>query len=254
MNVQALMMGYETPLIIVDSAHFDGTNDYMTRGAGLNGAADSKTGIVSFWVRLDGGDGTAMEVLTGVTTLAGATQRFVVVRGGTNKFSIGAWNAGGTVILDYNSSAYTAGATWLHVLASWDLSASARNLYINDVSDVNAVSTLTNDTIDYTLADWGVGANPDGSSKMNGCFAEMYFAPGQYLDFSAVYNRRKFISSGKKPVYLGSTGALPTGTAPLIYQHLDHSEAVADFATNRSTGGNFTITGTLDTASTSPSD
>jgi hypothetical protein len=39
-----------------------------------------------------------------------------------------------------------------------------------------------------------------------------------------------------------------------MYHHLDNGEAVANFATNRGTGGNFTITGTLDTASTSPSD
>ena len=90
--------------------------------------------------------------------------------------------------------------------------------------------------------------------KLKGFFAEVSFAFGQSLDFSIVSNRRKFLSAGGKPVFLGADGSLPTGTAPIIYQHLDDGEAVANFATNRGTGGDFTITGTLDTGSTSPSD
>ena len=80
-------------------------------------------------------------------------------------------------------------------------------------------------------------------SAFNGALAEVYFAPGQYLYFSIASNRRKFISRTGKPVHLGTTGMLPTGTAPLVYHHLDDAEAVANFATNRGTGGNFTITG-----------
>lgn len=40
----------------------------------------------------------------------------------------------------------------------------------------------------------------------------------------------------------------------IIYFHLDPAEAPADFATNRGTGGNFSITGALTAGSTSPSD
>jgi hypothetical protein len=131
--------------------------------------------------------------------------------------------------------------------------ATANHLYINDVDDEN-VLTFTDDTLDYTGGDWSVGARPSGNLKFDGCLSEFYFAPGQYLDFSLVANRRKFISPTGKPVQLGLTGSLPTGTAPLMYHHLDDGEAVANFATNRGTGGNFTITGTLDTAASSPSD
>ncbi|HQS59719.1 MAG: hypothetical protein B7Y56_02975 [Gallionellales bacterium 35-53-114] len=235
---------------VADAADFDGTNDYMLRGAGLTGAVDSKTGIFSAWVRLDGGDGASLTILRSTN----AINAFLVLRRTDNFFAIGGDNAAGTeILLLKTSNAYTASSTWLHLLASWDLASAAGHLYINDASDISS-PTLTNDTIDYTLANWGVGAVPGGTFLMNGCIAEMYFAPGQYLDFSVESNRRKFITAAGKPAYLGADGSIPTGTAPIMYHHLDNGEVVANFATNRGAGGNFAITGTLDAASTSPTD
>ena len=233
---------------VCDSADFDATNDYMARGAGLTGAADSKSGIFAGWLRLDGGNASQL------TLLSTASAKVTVRRNSGNTFDIILKNAAGTNILSITTStSYTSAATWLHILSSWDLSATTSTLYISDVAD-QSVTTRTDDTIDYTDTDWTVGALQPGTAKMNGCLAEVYFAPGQYLDFSVITNRRKFISSSLRPVYLGSDGSLPTGTAPLVYFHLDDGEAVANFATNRGTGGDFTITGTLATGSTSPSD
>jgi len=258
MSHAALMASYANPLLVVDSADFDGTNDYMTRGAGLTNAADSKTGILSMWVRLDtGGDFVTLAMLSSSRTAGGApTNSFVVQRSfATNRFLILARDAANTTTALHmrTFNVFNASATWLHLLASWDLAAGATHLYINDVSDRDTVSAVDTN-IDYTYADWSVGAHPDATIKFAGCIADAYFAPGQYLDFSLVANRRKFISASGKPVHLGATGALPTGVAPIVYQHLDNGEAVANFATNRGTGGNFTITGTLDTGSSSPSD
>jgi len=251
---QIIMMGPEN-LTQVDAADFDGINDYMTRGASLTGAADSKKGIFSAWIRLDGGDGTAKEVLANSTTVGGFTMRFQVLRTVGNKFQItGVNEAAATILLMDTAATYTASATWLHLLSSWDLSSGgASHIYMNDISD-KSVTTFTNDSIEFTVADWSIGAQPNGGRLLDAALAELYFAPGQYLDFSQVNNRRKFISTGGNPIHLGVTGTAPTGTAPLVYQHLDDAEAVANFATNRGTGGNFTITGTLATASTSPSD
>jgi len=241
------MASYANPMIVCDSADFDGTLNKMDRVA-LVGAADSKSAILSAWIRLDGDDGGVQRFLQGVE----GTVQFLFLRGTVNTFRISADNAASTeILLLASDTAYTTSATWLHLLVSWDLAAAAAHLYVNDVEDLAAGPTLTNDTIDYTLADWDFGV---AGALINGCLAEFYFAPGQYFDFSIVSNRRKFISASGKPVHLGTTGALPTGTAPLVYQHLDDGEAVANFATNRGTGGNFTIGGTLATGSTSPSD
>lgn len=238
----------------MDSADFDGTNDFTGRGADLTGNGDSKLGVFSGWLRLDGGDGSALRIITHATvTNAGIRVSRATFSGQANRLGVTAFNAAGTTILQLRSSvAYTASATWLHLLMSWDM-ASASHLYVSDVDRKDSV-TFTDDTIDYTQSDYGIGGATDGSDKFNGALAELYFAPGQYLDFSTEANRRKFITAGGKPVYLGPTGALPTGTAPLVYFHLDKNEAVANFATNRGTGGNFSITGTLETGSTSPSD
>lgn len=245
---RALMAGYANPLRVCDSADF--SSDYMLRGAGLTGAADSKSGVLSWWMRLDGGDGSSLHVLNSTGN------NIIALRRTDNIVGIGGENAAGTEILLLRSTGtYTAGAAWLHVLASWDLATGAGHLYINDANDLDTgTDVLTNDTIDYTVADWAVGGTPVPAATFDGCLADVYFAPGQYLDLSLVHNRRKFISASGKPVHLGTTGALPTGTAPLIYLHLDDAEAVANFATNRGTGGDFSITGTLATGSSSPSD
>ena len=243
------------PHLMVESADFDGTNDYMTLATGLTGATDSKTGILSCWARIDGGDGATRYIVIGQTT-GGSNDwwQFRLQADNTFFFRCTDNHSGADIISLGTSNAYLAGSSWIHVLASWNLSTPVMNLYVNDASD-KASGTLTNDTLDYTQDNWTVGAqNNVGSNKFNGCLAELYFAPGQYLDFSVTNNRRKFITSSLKPVYLGADGAGPTGTAPLIYFHLDPSETVANFATNRGTGGDFTITGALAAGSTSPSD
>ena len=238
------------------SADFDGTNDYMTRGAGLTGAADSKTGILSLWIRKDGGDGAAQRVLSSATTAAGATERAAVGWAADNTFVIEFYdNAGAVAVNMATTSTFTASATWFHILASWNSTAGSQvtHLYVNDVSDKASESFGANN-IKYATGDWGIGARPDGAGKLNSCLSEFYFAPGQFLDFSTESNRRKFITAVLKPAYLGADGSLPTGTAPIAYQRISAGAAVTTFATNLGGGGDFTITGTLTAGSTSPSD
>jgi hypothetical protein len=250
-------MGFMKTPFKVDAADFDGTNDYMRRVGGLTGASDSKTGIIVAWCRVDGGDGTTREILSGSFTLgSGADLPFRLLLSGLNRIGLFCKNPAGTIILDIftTSGSVLAGSSWRNFLASWDMADTAkRHIYLDDSSDLN-ITTYTNDVLDYTCADWAVGANPGANFKFNGPLAEIYFAPGQYLDFSVEANRRKFISSSGKPVNLGSDGSKPAGIAPIVYQHLDDGEAVANFATNRGTGGDFSITGTLTTADSSPSD
>lgn len=251
MRAAALLATYPAPMRVCDSADFDGTNDYLLFTGTPAGIADGKLGILSCWVRLDGGDGAAQVLITNNNAL------FSVQRGSDDLFHVfGARVGGGGDALSLATiNTYVAGATWLHILASWNMGvAGSGRLYVNDMSDKNEVA-FTDEEIDYaTTLNWAVGGLIAGSAKVNACLAEFYFAAGQYLDFSLVSNRRKFISASGKPVHLGATGSLPTGTAPQIYFHLDDAEASANFATNRGTGGDFAVTGTLTAGSTSPSD
>jgi len=104
-------------LIKVDAAQFDGTNDHMARGAGLTGAADSKKGIISAWVRLD--VVTAGYIFGGFTTLGGSAPRVEVSfnRLLGNKFGIECLTPTNTVAMEVTSvSTYAASGTWLHIL------------------------------------------------------------------------------------------------------------------------------------------
>lgn len=230
-----------------NAVDFDGTNDYMLRGAGFTGAADSFTGIFSAWIRLDASN--ANKYIFGNTG-----DKCALYFDSSGRINI---NLTGIVSGDFGFrtvNTFTTSATWINVLAAWDTALSAGNkishLYISSSSD----KTVAYDTdpiflVDYTVADNAVGSNAAAANKFNGCMSEVYFAPGQYLDLSVQANREKFILAGK-PVSLGADGSTPTGTAPILYL----KNPAASFGTNSGTGGNMTITGTLDVASTSPSD
>lgn len=227
------------------AVNFDGTNDYMLRGADPTGNADGKQGIVSFWTRIGGGDG-ANRTLWINNTAAHFRGRLIT----TDKFNILGQNAATTIILNMNSNtARPAGAAWLHFLIAWNLATAVGQLYVNDASDLAAGATLTNDTIDYTGTDFGIGATLTGGNKYNGDVAELYINVATTLDISVADNRRKFISPDLKPVYLGGNGQIPTGTAPIVYLQ----GPALEFPTNLGGGGNFTVTGALTDAATSPS-
>jgi len=252
-----LPMPFPNPTYKIDAADFDGTNDYMRRVGGLTGAADSKSGIFSVWVRFDSIPALG-RIFCGNTTLGGGSatnqvRSAITGSGGAVQFL--AADAGGTVATLQLPSAttFTAGATWHHLLWAWDVAVPMRQFYLDGVSDISGEAS-TNTTLDFTSADWGIAANCDGSSKSSICLADLYFAPGQVLDISVAANLRKFISATGKPVNVGADGSVPTGTAPIVFLHLDKGAAASAFATNRGTGGDFTITGSLDIASTSPSD
>lgn len=213
---------------------FDGANDWLDTNADLIGLSDGKEGIFSAWVRLDGQDDTLFRLIFN------NINRFRVNRLTTNKFQVAGSNAAAATILDFSTvETYEISSTWLHLLTSWDLANDASHFYVNDVAD-HAKTTRTNDDIDYTGANWAIGANTSGTANFDGAMAEVYFA-AEFLDFSVEANRRKFIDASGDPVYLGATGQLPTGTAPLIYL----PNRVLTAGINAGSGGNFTDTGTF---------
>lgn len=236
---------------VANAVDFDGVNDYLTRGAGLTGAADSSTGIFSAWLRFDGDNGSTVVLLqeTSATYVS-------ITRNGAYRIDVTLRNSGASNRFTYRTNlTYPNSATWRHILTSWDTNfaagAKVRHLYISDVVDAAGliVDADAAFNVDYTHADWSVGGTTGGASLLDACMAEVYFAPGQFLDFSNSANRRKFISGTGKPVSLGADGSLPTGTAPLVYLKGDNTA----FNVNSGTGGNFALTGSLTAASTSPS-
>lgn len=234
------------------AVNFDGTNDWLTRGAGLTGAADSKLITVSGWLKV-GVDDTLMNVWSSATTAGGATVMHRVQRQADNSLRLIGRNATPSTILTIVSSTNVAQVAdgWVHFLFSVDLADTGkRHIYINDASDLATVDTYTNDTMDFTTGDWSVGAIPAGTGKLTGDLADLWIAPGVYIDFSVEANRRLFIDAGGKPVDLGSDGSTPTGTAPLMF----FTNPTATWHTNAGSGGGFTENGAITDAADSPSD
>jgi len=232
---------------LVDSADFDGSNDVLIR-AGLVGAADSKLLSFVYWLRLDAQPTTNWMVITN------GNVEHSYIRVDTTKLDIRVEDTAGATRLRLLSKAIGTNA-WRCIMGSFDMAdAAKRHLYIGDVESLETVTTYTNATLDFTYTESTVGGRAPSGNKFNGQMAEIWYAPGQYIDFSVQANRRKFYSSIGKPVNLGADGSTPTGTAPLVYLHLDNVEAPANFAVNAGSGGNYTITGSLSTGATSPSD
>lgn len=214
---------------------FDGAADYLNRGAGLTGAADGKVGTVSFWARIDGGDGTDRHVLHGSSSN-------VQVYINANVLRVYMRTAASGLVIDTRSSTakMADGSTWIHFLASWDAGNAISHVYVDDSDDKNEVAN--NDaTIDYTIATWGIGAKNTGATPFNGAVAELYFAL-EYLDLSVTANRREFIDASGYPVDLGPSGYKPTGTAPILYMKTQFNNC----GLNSGTGGDFTINGSPD--------
>lgn len=256
-NADSLLTFYpDSGQVVVDAADFDGTNDYLTKLNSNWGLSDSKTGIFSCWFYLDVLNGTYGSNLLNVFNTTGSSifEAYVTT---ASKFDIMVKiGSSAATVVNIRTSGSISTGTWVHVLSSWDAAASARHLYINGTSDKGGIDTGSNNNAGYSSFDDSVvGAfATDGTAKWDGGMAELYFAPGQYLDLSVQANREKFRNSSGKPVDLGATGSNPTGTSPALYLHLDDGETANNFAVNRGTGGNFTVSGSLTTFSSSPSD
>lgn len=236
---------------LVDAADFTAA-PYIRSGA-LTGQANSATGILSYWMILDA---AFSNWFSAAATSFGQVHGSSSVPGTPPAWQFSLTNTALTASALNLSSAHLSGlGAWNHILLSWDLSTSTALLYIND-----ALDTFHSATFGATSAHWSTldsytfGADWTNGGLLDGGLAEVYLAPGQFLDFSVTANRRKFISATAKPVDLGADGSTPTGTKPLVYLHLDNGQAASNFATNRAGNGNFSITGTLTTRATSPSD
>lgn len=62
-----------------------------------------------------------------------------------------------------------------------------------------------------------------------------------FVDLTVVANRRKFIDSQLRPVYLGTNGSAPLGYQPQVYCTVQSGGAASDLLTNHGTGASLTM-------------
>jgi hypothetical protein len=222
-----------------NATSFDGTNDFLDRGAALTGISSSQEGILSFWVKFtaDGPDDSFID----------ATNNFFVWRDGSTKIKVLCLAAGGNLDITSTASVNVASG-WTHVLVFWN--AATAKVYIDD-ADSTASGTPPAAAIVLTdNTNWRLFGALDNTRRVEADIADFYLNTDDYLDLTDVTNRRKFISAAGKPVDLGADGSTPTGNQPIIFL----ANPFSSFETNLGYGGGFTENGTLTAAADSPSD
>jgi hypothetical protein len=233
------------------AVNFSGTNVYTLRGADLTGASDGKLWSMSGWFWRRGNFSAQCDIIS-----PGGADRpniYFEASGDGSNFQCKLEDTSGNEDQNWSSAAtFTADDNfgWNHFLMSCD-AAGDRHLYINNSSD-NVAGTDTDDTLNFTNAEWCVGGDGSGGNDYHGDMCELWMAL-EYIDFSKARNRAKFIDAFHKPVDLGADGSIPTGTAAILYNVHTTGAGATDFATNAGTGGNFSFTGTPTESKSTPS-
>ena len=232
------------PSYACDAVVFDGSNDYgVISGAFSGPPADTKLHTTSFWIKLNG-DGSTYRIFSHSTGGHGFFQKT-----SSNKMQFSLYSPSDVDVLDvYSSSDWVAADGWTHFLIAID-SDDDWYMYKNGVLDKG------------TETQFASGAEYD-LNRNKETFASSQSAGSQLLnaDMADVYVTNEFVNDvgkfakGGKPIDLGSDGSLPSGTAPIVFLHVDEDETANNFFTNAGSGGNYTLTGALTTASTSPTD
>jgi len=224
------------------STKFDGVDD-VRRGAALTGAADSKLGLCSFWLKMPASSDDA----TDYRILVNNNASFSLYRkgGGSVRLIVQDDAAGYVVWID------TIGVTtvlkadgWTHMICAWDTGTAGRGKMYKNGTDATHLDTFTLNALgDWNGAtNWSFGNGDDGGAP-DFLISEFYLTtPAAYFDLTNSANVQKFRSAGGAPVDLGSDGSTPTGTAPLIYMR-NQVGGSPTWTTNQGTGGNFTVTG-----------
>lgn len=212
--------------------NFDGTNDFLTRGADLTGLVNSQRVTWSFWFRYAALGASQMNIFNN------ALSRFFIRRQSTdNTLRLGANNEAGTLILRLDMPA-VADTGWHHWMGSVDLSSvSLRHSFFDGVSTGTwTIYNTTGGDMDLTDTDWLVGAvNSTPSALWAGDMADVFVKFGTYTDLSQAGNRDLFLN-GNKPANPSNWPANP---------HVALRGDVANWHTNKGTGGGFTENGAL---------
>ena len=234
----------------IGAATFDG-GDQLERSAPGVFSADGKEFAFSFWFNLADEDDQTHVIFSSISS---SSNKFLLQRsasGGAqdNNLAVVGRNTRNTLILyietllnsngQFDSSSRSTG--WNHFLMSGNLATSTFHMYANGVNVFDTGATfVVNSNIDFTGL-FHVGRIGGDSTAFYGEMAE-FWMDDSFIDFSSSTNREKFYSSGGAAVDLGSDGSTPTGSAPLVYLHLDSGETGNNFASNAGTGGDLSVT------------
>ncbi len=251
MSLFTTFNGFQAGGYFANPVNFDGTNDWLNRGAALTGVSNSKEFEVSFSYKSSVG-GT--QAVYSASDDGFSAQFKVRITGG--RISIIGLNASGTTILNgsMDNTNVLNDDNWHNILISVDMTNESGSLVnIDDSDEPMTYSTFTNDTIDFSSTECLVGAAEEGGGatigeKLNGDLSDLKITFGTSRDLTDEAVRRLFFDANGKPVDQG------TNSSSILYFSKRFEETPSDFATNKGTGGGMTENGTLTASTTSPSD
>lgn len=220
-------------LAIFGGVRLDGTNDYYV--GPMSGMSDGRTGTIAF-------DLTCRQNFTSNTYLLGNTgdTASIIFTNIGNLRVLMRTSAPANVVLLMSSSTYQSGDR-VQCVASWS-EANGGTMWVSKNggawAEEDTDATVTAD-IDYTVANYSIGATTSGTSPIAADIRFLYFNTAEEVLASVEGNRGKFFDSGGNPVFRGFDGSLPTGTAPAI----DLGGKFDAFDLNAGTGGDLTMIG-----------
>jgi hypothetical protein len=161
-----------------------------------------------------------------------------------------------------SSTPVSANSGWHHILVSVDMTDPLNvrgEYYLNgqDTTDIFTSNISSQFTMMFSGLPLFVGYDTfDTGGGFRGGMYDAWFAPGvSLLDVNGeltaeVIAKFRDPATGL-PVDLGQNGELPTGTSPEVFLKAS-AGAPTSFATNRGTGQNFTVVGSLTEAASTP--
>ena len=222
---------------------FDGTAAWLTRDAGLDGAADGTSFIFSGTFKADADTGVVMHLLGGTASLAGTNTRVEITRTATEAVRINCRNGANTIVLTAVTAVdvFEAADGRIQVVIRINLTdAAKRAVVINGVDVSSGVTWSVYDTagsIDFTLADWAVGGLPNGTALFDGKMADV----GLWLaDYDILSNITKFWANGRPVNPAIATAAI--GVTPIV---MLSGGPTPTWKVNDGSGLGFTEHGTL---------
>jgi hypothetical protein len=218
---------------------FDGTNDYLTRGANLTGLASTSTLTVAFSVRP-----TALTLGAVLQATGGSNSvQIEIDTSGILQFVVANAGASAGVITNL-TSAFQAG-TLYRVVLSFNFTANTVLAWVNGAPASTSPPTWfgTANMPLNTVTNWRIGADFTGTpaKRLNAALGLVV------VTTQAVTGPEAFFS-GSFDRDLGTAGTATGLTAPLVYFGCDQLAANWQAGTNRGTGGAFTATGTITNA------
>lgn len=225
---------------VASARDYDGATRNRRSGSVPTGVTDGRLGTFSAWIKpgiIGAAQGTLLMSVDQIGGGAiGQLIRFADAGGGYKlvlNLHIGSTQSGMTILMGGALSLNT----WHHISASWNyvFPAVAGNIsmYVDGVVQVDGVNgcNLSQGATDENLAyaakgnSWTQGSKSlnfdtgdfGGPRFFNGCVSNLYFNIDERVDLTVQANREKFRTGAGKPVYLGATGQLPTGSQPAFY-------------------------------------